>query len=612
MNKNSEIKFQGKYSSSVIDTLLQAYRPEKVRVLFLLIAGLIGRLSLLSNANLIGYWVDSITDHPVPIFLSALNTGQFVTGLMSLTLIGFIFTLTFRIGLSRLSARAVSRIYDETTLRTSRLPMSFFDQNSSGRVMTRFSSDYNNIFRIFGGPLAEFIGLIFDFIAMTLLIGFASPFLIPFWLIQALLNYGIYRFCVKNLRERRRESARLRSPSVAHFAESVNGVSTIMAYQRENIFTQRFSRLTVQYLNEKMRAVSAFSRFSFFMGLTSAFVFLTLGYFSIQWVKSGKVGMGSIGVGFTYIGLSTTILQSFFEWLGQFEEAMTGLERMNEYLRLPLEKGARLPAQAQFNTGHHHETVSIQPVPLAIGDGKGHGVSIELDQVSLRYGDDLPWVLKDINLTVSPGEKLAVIGKTGSGKTSLVQALFQLYPLSHGNIKIAGRSSDTLDLESYRGLISYINQEATLFMGTLRENLISDDVILSDGVLIQALKKVQFLAPQATDSEYLHWLDYVLEEKGRNLSLGERQLVCMTRCLLKNAPIVILDEATSSVDPESEQMMTRATELFFQGRTQLIIAHRLSSIRGCDRVLWLQNGQVHRLGPPSQVLPEFEKALLEV
>ncbi len=126
------------------------------------------------------------------------------------------------------------------------------------------------------------------------------------------------------------------------------------------------------------------------------------------------------------------------------------------------------------------------------------------------------------------------------------------------------------------------------------------------------MRRVHFLQDGATAEEYRYWLDYQVEERGRNLSAGERQLLCMARCLLQDAPVVILDEATSAVDPRSEEILTRATEEFFTGKTQIIIAHRLSTVRSCDRVIWLQQGLVHKIGTPAEVLPEFERADLSI
>lgn len=633
-----ETRFQGRYGASLRDTLYQAYRPALARTIFYLVLGLLGRLALLGNANLIGYWVDSLCRahargaptgcHPLPALFTGYGSHDFLTLLIFANVIGFVGTLAFRAGISRLSADAVSRIYDETTMRTSRLPMRFFDENPSGRVMTRFTSDYNNIFRIFGGPIAEFLSLVFDLVAMTALLCVASPWLLPFWFLQAALNFGVYRWFLPALRRERRELALKRSPAIAHFAESAVGANTIRAFEREDVFESRFSRLNDAFLGQRSRTTALFARFSFSMGIVTAVTFLVTGLACYQMAKAGQIGIGAVGVAFAYLGLSANVLQAFFDWLGQFEEAMTGMERMNEYLRLSLEPGAKLPAGARFETGQPKETPVKVPAPPPLVLSSRSGVSVEIDDLWLRYRSDLAPVLKGVTVNVRAGERLAVVGKTGSGKTSLVQALFRLYPVEKGSIRVAGFAADVgaggTDLQSYRSLLAYITQEPTLFLGTIRENLMAPGAQLKDAAnirgvlhrtddeLIDALTRVQFLREEATRDEYRYWLDYAVEERGRNLSSGERQLLCMARCLLQDAPVVILDEATSAVDPRSEEILTRATDEFFRGKTQILIAHRLSTIRTCDRVLWLQQGVVHKIGPPGEVLPEFERAELNV
>ncbi|MCC7441271.1 MAG: ABC transporter ATP-binding protein [Bdellovibrionales bacterium] len=618
---DAETRFQGVYSRSVLNTLFQAYQPAMARTLFLLFVGIVGRIALLANTNVMGYWVDTFCRAPSPCkappsLFSGFATADFLWLLGALTALGFVLVMWFRVGISRLSADSVSRVYDETTLRTSRLPMGFFDRNPAGRVMTRFSSDYNNVFRVFGGPLAEFVMLVFDLLAMTILIAVASPWFVPFWFLLAGLNYGVYRWNLPVLRAERREMALRRSPGIAHFAESAQGMGTIRAFGRQANFTDRFALLNDSYLEQRFRALGIFVRFSLELYAVTAVAFLATGLAGAALVREGWVSLGGLGVAFAYLGLSTTILQAFFEWLGQFEEAMTGVERMNEYLRLPIEPGARLPATARFRTGHPIEDAGAIARSARVGDGAGQGASIEIRDLWMRYREDLPQVLQGIDLQVNPGERLAVVGRTGSGKTSLVQALFRLYPIERGLVRVAGMEADVgqaapegraLSLEKYRGLLAYITQEPAMFLGSLRENLRPWALRggATDRELIQALRRVQFLRPTATDAEYAHWLEYAVEERGRNLSAGEKQLVCMARCLLQDAPVVVLDEATSAVDPRSEEILTRATEEFFIGKTQIVIAHRLSTVRSCDRVLWLEDGKIRRLGPPPEVLPEF-------
>jgi ABC-type multidrug transport system fused ATPase/permease subunit len=221
-------------------------------------------------------------------------------------------------------------------------------------------------------------------------------------------------------------------------------------------------------------------------------------------------------------------------------------------------------------------------------------------------------VLKNVNFEVKASERLGIVGRTGSGKSSLIQALFYLYPIDKGHVAInthtpkLAETATGVDLNLYRQSMAFIAQEPILFQGTLRFNLdIKSE--LPDESLWRVLEQVGLKTWVAGQPDGLHMR---IEERGKNLSLGERQLLCMARCLLQQAPIVIMDEATSSVDPQSEEIMVKATEEFFSDRTQIIIAHRLSTLAKCDRILWLQNGEIVALGPTHEVLPRFKNTEL--
>jgi ABC-type multidrug transport system fused ATPase/permease subunit len=229
--------------------------------------------------------------------------------------------------------------------------------------------------------------------------------------------------------------------------------------------------------------------------------------------------------------------------------------------------------------------------------------------VSFRYSKELPWVLKDIRFKVEAGEKLGIIGRTGSGKSSLLQALFYLYPIEKGNISVGNcsplisselKEQGNMDLEIYRQQMSFISQDPTLFRGTLHDNL---DIQRKIGIDL-IFKVLNQVGLQHLSNKEM--LEMSIDERGRNLSLGERQLICMARCLLQNTPVVVMDEATSSVDPSSEELMVKATEQFFNEKTQIIVAHRLSTILNCNRLLWLENGSIKMLGPTKEVLRKFE------
>lgn len=612
---DGDSRAEGGFNRSVFQTLAEAYRPILIPVLATFVLGFIGRSLLLANANVIGFWVDSFC-HPehgvpcksTPVFLQNFTSEDYIKLLAVMAGIGFILTLSFRVSFSRLSAKAISRVYDEVTLRTSRLPMSFFDATPAGRIITRFSSDYGNVFRLFGGPLAEFLSIIFDLTVMAMLITVASPYYLIFVVAIAFLYYGVYRLNRLKLRQARRELSASRSPSIAHFAETTQGASTIRSFRRQESFSDRFNHLDRYFLDQKLKTTGRVIGFSVQMNSLSALLLLMTGIAAYFLVRQGLASVGSVGVAFSFIALSGNTVQMFFEWLTQFEEAMIGMERLDQYLRKDLEPGNLLPSSAEFKTGHPKYEASLEKYLQNRRLTNDRSASVQVNGLWFKYREDLPWVLKNLNFEVKAGERLGIVGRTGSGKSSLIQALFYLYPLQSGQISINGfcpktKSTETgMDLNLYRRSIAFISQDPVLFQGSLRTNLDIENS-LPDERLHQVLDQVglrEWVEQQAGG------LNMRIEERGKNLSLGERQLVCMARCLLQDAPVVIMDEATSSVDPQSEEILVKATEEFFSDRTQIIIAHRLSTLEKCDRVLWLHNGEIQSLGPTREVLPRFE------
>lgn len=596
-----EAKFTGKFKAEIFETLRTAYRPEMTALIVVLILGLLGRAALLANANIIGFWVDSYCKDASlcktpPQWTSQFDQYDFITLLAVLSSLGFVFTLIFRISFSRISAHAVSRIYDAVTLRVSRFPMSFFDRTPVGRIVTRFSSDYGNIFRMFGGPLAEFIAIIFDLVMMVFLISVAHPLFLLFISIGSIFYYMIYRSHRDVLRRERRELSRSRSPSIAHFAETAQGASSIRTYLRQAVFIKRFEFQNSYFLSQKRTTVKKLTLFSLQMNAVTALLMATTGISSYFLLKSGNLGIGAIGVALTFIAYASNTIQMFFEWLTQFEEAIIGLERLDQYLRLPLELGTT-------------ERPSLNAKPTSRWEGL-KSAKVEFSGLEFRYRNDLPLVLKNVSLTVEAGEKFGIVGRTGSGKSSLISALFYLYPFQAGQISIHGltpnldpnsTSSQKISLDEYRQAFSYVSQEPTLFRGSLRDNL-SGEPGTADSSYIEVLNQVglgdwYLSLPKGLSSQ--------IEERGKNLSQGEKQLICMARCLLQQTPVIVMDEATASVDPQSEELMVNATEKLFKGKTQIIIAHRLSTLLKCDRILWLDEGAIKMIGTPDEVLKSF-------
>ncbi len=576
----------GAFSKTIYDTLMQAYRPYILKISMTLIFGFLGRFLILSNAQLIGQYIDS------HFSMQAADLKQLFAKMLFLLLVAFICTLFYRTVFSRYSALAVSRIYDETTYRVSRLPISFFESQPVGKITTRFSSDYGNVFRLFGGPLAEFLSILFDLISIILIMIFIHPL----FLMTIIVASGFYLILLKKnqlrLRETRRDLSTNRAPSIAHFSETVQGATIIRENGKESMFLQKFLEYDQKYLTSKWNVFWQVTKFSLELNVLSTLLFTANALICLKLIESQIIGVGQTGVILSFTLLATYTLQMFFEWFSQFEEALTGVEKMDEYIRLPLENGMSLPWYSDFSTSQPKKSKtsvvsSESPEPTS----ENH---IQVENLNFKYPTSEGRILHSISFRLKKGEKLGIIGRTGSGKTTLISALLHLYPIDSGVVLINGKNE--IDVEKHRALFSVISQDQLFLTGTVRDNL---DLFksCSNNEIEHILKQVG-LSFALTD---------FVTEKGQNLSQGEKQLMSLARGLLQKAQIFIFDEATSNVDPHSENLMNKALSSLLADKTQIRIAHRLQTVKDCDQILWLDQGHVNMIGTPEEVLVAFQQ-----
>jgi ABC-type multidrug transport system fused ATPase/permease subunit len=576
-----ETKFSGVFKKSVYQRLLWAYSVNFYKFTLGLFLGILSRVIGLCSIYTVGLWVDELIKNRE---LSQSINNNFLIALCLLFVAGFTLNLFFRKLVSQAGVVASARLHDSLLERVLHFPLQFFDLTPSGRVLSRFSSDYISIVKVAGGPFVFFIGLLFDTILSIIFLFLGGIYNVIFAVIFCVLCYLVYKHNGRKIRETRRELSRLRGPTLGHLTETVESVEAIKTYSKDEVFLRRFDEHLTNMLETQKKLSFNMFVYSFHLVLLSCFFWISIAFCGLTLISYQFISIGSFLASLTYVAILSTSLAELFDRLTAVQEAFTSTERIDEYCNLPIEV---------VETTKNLDTNKLQLT---------NGLPLNLYNVTLRYNDEATPALSNISFTLNTGTCLGVIGRTGSGKSSLVKAIFYLYQLEKGDISLGefypattwSQREGTLSLQSYRNLISFLPQQPTLLTGSLRKNLDPYNKF-SDEILKNTLEKVNLRFP----------LDFKIAEFGDNLSAGERQLICLARCLLVKTPLIIMDEATSNIDIDSEKLLANAWYTSLSNQTRIIIAHRLETLYKCDYILWLEKGTIKMYDKAQYVLKEY-------
>ncbi len=461
--------------------------------------------------------------------------------------------------------------------RLQRLPVNYFDQRASGDLMTRVIEDVNAVERLLidgteQGVVAilSVIGVLVMLFSMNSTLTFVA--LIPLPLLAA----GALWYTL-TAHQRYRAQRQASSAMNALLMDNLQGVRAIKAFSRESHEDTRFAQRADELRKGTLIVMRAWALYSPAMAFCTA-----LGSGLVLWVGGHQVIAGKMSLG---------DLIAFLFFLALFYEPVGRLHGLNQMLQSARAAGERVfdILDAPMEKSHEQRRAQLQ-TPI-----RGE---IVYENVSFRYGADRT-VLKNISLVAKPGEMIALVGPTGAGKSTLVNLLPAFYELTGGRISIDGQDISGVALPSLREQISVVAQEPFLFNGTVRENILYGKLGATDEELIAAAKAAnchEFIArlPEGYDAR--------VGERGVKLSVGEKQRVSIARALLKNAPILILDEATASVDTHTERLIQEALERLMTGRTTFVIAHRLSTIREADQILVLRHGEIVERGTHAELV----------
>ena len=477
--------------------------------------------------------------------------------------------------LSKAAQRLIAELREEVQRHISRLPVSFYDANKTGALVSRIMSDVEGVRNLLGTGLVDFAGgLIAATIALILLLRISAPLTLI-----AVGSLGIFAVALNRafatIRPIFRERGKINAEVTGRLTETLGGVRVIKGYHAEEREERVFSAGVRRLLENVMRTLTATSLMSL-----SASVLLGVVGAATMYVGGHEMEARTLTAGgyFSYTALLVYLVAPIMQIVGigtQLTDALAGLERTQEIMK-------ERPEQED-----PRRTVAL---PDLVG-------TVEFDNVSFSY-DGTHEVLHDISFVSQPGTVTALVGSSGSGKSTTIGLISAFYVPTKGTVRIDGTDLSTVRLDSFRTRLGVVLQESFLFDGTIRENVSFSRPDATQDEILRACRiaRVDEFA-ESFDDKY----ETVVGERGVKLSGGQRQRISIARAILAEPRILILDEATSSLDSESEQMIQQGLSYLMQGRTTFVIAHRLSTIRRADQILVMEQGRIVERGTHAQL-----------
>ncbi|HEY7613150.1 MAG TPA: ABC transporter ATP-binding protein [Gemmatimonadales bacterium] len=571
MSEDQDLPATG-YDAALLRRLLRYLRPYRWLAL-----GAVLLLLFQSGLALIG---PRLTEHALDVAIPHRDLG--LLGLLAgLYISTIVLELVAEYGGTLLTTFVGQRVMYDLRLEIfghlQRLSVTYFDRNPVGRLMTRVTSDVETLNELFSSGVVTIFGDVFTLVAIMamMLVIDVKLALVTFAVIPLVwLTAAIFRRRVRDaFRDIRYRLARLN----AFLQERLSGMRVVQLFGREEASAERFAELNRDHLAAHLRSITIYAIFFPVVEVLTAVAMALLLWYGGLRVLDQTLTVGVLAAFIQYTRRFFQPLQDLSEKFNLLQSAMASSERVFALLDEPV----TVP-----------EPTSPRPLPRPL---RGE---VRFDGVWFRYAPDGPWVLRDVSFVASPGRTLALVGHTGAGKTTVVNLLLRFYDPERGRITVDGVDIRELATADLRSAIGFVQQDLFLFTGDILHNLTLGAPITAEAARRAAARVGADRFIERLPSGYSHRLG----ERGRNLSVGERQLLSFARALALDPRILVLDEATSSVDAEAEAQIQRAIAELMAGRTSLVVAHRLSTILHADEILVMHHGEIRERGTHRELL----------
>ena len=461
-------------------------------------------------------------------------------------------------------------------------PLSFFDRTPIGKLITRTTSDVESLSDVLSAGVITILGSLFRLLFIAIFMFSLNWILALVTLVALPLMIYVTFWFRKRVREQYRETRKQVARLHTFLQEHITGMSVVQLFNREKEEMRRFEEINDDHRTAQIK---------------------TIFYFALFWPAVDIIGSTALGLVLWFGGvramgnvITVGVLIAFIQYARQFFEPIRNLS--DQYNTL---QSAMAGAERIFGLLDSDSSLEEVPEPVEVSRFKGH---IEFRNVWFTYdtepdNENPNWILKDVSFIVKPGQTAAIVGATGAGKTTIINLLLRFYDINRGQILVDGKDIRTMRLTDLRRHIGLVLQDVFLFSGSIERNITLENPDIDEPAVQKA---AQLVGADAFIDRLADGYQHDVRERGASLSHGQRQLLSFARALVYNPSILVLDEATSSIDTETEELIQHAMERLLDGRTSLVIAHRLSTIQDADSILVMHKGHLHEQGSHQELL----------
>lgn len=563
-------KVRAKHTGATIKRIWNYLNKQRTALLSVYIFTVLSSLIALVGPYLIGVTID---DYIVPRNYTGLI--QICLIMLAIHLFGALVTWVQAYIMTGLSQKTVLHLRKDLFAKYQKLPVSFFDNRSTGELMSRATNDIENVSNTLNQSVTQLLNSVVTLIGSLVIMIILD---IPLTIV-ALISIPLALFATRQIAKFTKKYFKEQQQHLGHLngmiEETISGQKVVKLYRQEDKEIQRFREISERLNQVGIKAQMMSGMMGPFMNVIN-----NLSFALIATVGGWLVFQGSTQVG---------IVVSFLSYSRQFGRPISELANQYNLIQSAVAGAERVFEIMDMKTEHEGENGK------SITNIRG---AVSFREVSFHYHADKP-ILQNISFHARPGEKIALVGPTGAGKTSVVNLLTRFYDIVDGAITIDDVDIRQIDKDHLRRLMGMVLQDAHVFSGTIRENIRFGNLSATD-------QEVEQAAVLANADHFIKRLpqgyDTILSTEGSNLSHGQRQLLTIARAILADPAILILDEATSSVDTRTEMHIQEAMKLLMQGRTSFVIAHRLSTIQDADTILYLEHGRLVEQGTHEELL----------